>query len=251
LNRWSYTQSNPVNHIDPSGHCFNQTDGTWHWFEQPWFGNCQSGTGTPNNPSTSTSAVTLTPCPPITTPQSPNRLSVNNILLARRNERDKDGLTTYWRGLTDNERSILTEGNWQEGSYNDFITRGGVSEPYHHASTTANGQGVIGATIFLYRAVSNGELTDIMNNQLFRPNPNGRSQDVKWFWETLDGAKGFKDYYELDTIVKVAAPDEVEQFASSSQANLDNFGPAISFIDEGLDNLNQLITLIEEVPPIP
>ena len=37
LNAWNYTSGNPINRVDPSGHCYNP-DGSWNWFESPWFG---------------------------------------------------------------------------------------------------------------------------------------------------------------------------------------------------------------------
>jgi hypothetical protein len=103
------------------------------------------------------------------------------------------------------------------------------------------------SSMFLYRAVSSGELNDIFNSQSFRPNPTVVSMDAKWFWETLDGAKGFQQEYTLDAVVKVTTPDEVMEFASSTSENLDNLGPAVSFIDEGLDAFNELFTEIEIV----
>lgn len=70
MNRWVYVEGNPVNRIDPTGHCFNQSDGTWHLLEWPWFGYCQNNTQTPNIPPTSTPAptftVTCTPTPTVT-----------------------------------------------------------------------------------------------------------------------------------------------------------------------------------------
>ncbi len=65
MNRWNYTDGNPVNRTDPSGHCWN-SDGSWDWFKQPWFGPCPSNTGQTNNPPT-----TQTPLPPTTTPECP------------------------------------------------------------------------------------------------------------------------------------------------------------------------------------
>jgi RHS repeat-associated protein len=71
LNRWNYTQSNPVNRIDPSGHCFNQADGTWHWFEQPWFGNCQNSSTQNGSAQLPTPEPSMPACQtdPVTTPR--------------------------------------------------------------------------------------------------------------------------------------------------------------------------------------
>jgi hypothetical protein len=126
--------------------------------------------------------------------------------------------------------------------------------PPSKSTSPNNGQIAVGTSIVLYRAVSSGELNDILENQLFRPGP-PPAMDAKWFWETLTGAEGWQQQYNLDAIVKVTAPDEVMEFTSSTSENMDNLGPAMSFIDEGLDALNQLLTQIEilgeEIGPIP
>lgn len=61
FNHWNYTDSNPVNRIDPSGHCW-ASDGSWK-FKEPWFGNCAQS-------STSTSTPSPTPSGPTATPSS-------------------------------------------------------------------------------------------------------------------------------------------------------------------------------------
>jgi hypothetical protein len=97
----------------------------------------------------------------------------------------------------------------------------------------------------LYRAVSKSEMDDIITNGSFRPRPDGQSMDAKWFWETLEGAQGWAQKQGLDNIVQATVPRNVLEVASQRWQNLDGLGPAVGFIDEGLDTFNQaLISII-------
>jgi len=70
FNRWNYTSSNPINRVDPSGHCYNP-DGSWNWFQWPLFGlgPCSSNTSgatttiTPTLQAIVTATATCTPIP--------------------------------------------------------------------------------------------------------------------------------------------------------------------------------------------
>jgi hypothetical protein len=95
--------------------------------------------------------------------------------------------------------------------------------------------------VSLYRAVSKGELDDIMDTNIFRPKPDGKSMDTKWFWETVEGAKGWVQRQELDNIIEVKVPKNILELASERWSNLDRLGPAVGFIDEGLDAFNNSI----------
>jgi hypothetical protein len=53
FNAWNYTSSNPINYLDPSGHCYGGS--FWDLFKQPYFKSC------PPNTSSNTVPVTLTP----------------------------------------------------------------------------------------------------------------------------------------------------------------------------------------------
>jgi GH24 family phage-related lysozyme (muramidase) len=57
-NLWNYTDSNPINRVDPSGHCFGGT--FWDLFRPPYLDLCSSSGGTSNISPTST------PLPPLT-----------------------------------------------------------------------------------------------------------------------------------------------------------------------------------------
>jgi RHS repeat-associated protein len=108
---------------------------------------------------------------------------------------------------------------------------------------TGCGNGVI----HLYRSVSEAELNDIMDNHIFQPAPAGNSMDAKWFWQTLEGAKGWaKTLPDMNNVMDVTLPKDILDFSSSSSENLDNLGPAVSFLDEGLDMLNRLIISITQ-----
>ena len=88
-------------------------------------------------------------------------------------------------------------------------------------------------------------MDDIITNGSFRPRPDGQSMDAKWFWETLGGAQGWAQKQGLDNIVQATVPRNVLEVASQRWQNLDGLGPAVGFIDEGLDTFNQaLISII-------
>ena len=75
-----------------------------------------------------------------------------------------------------------------------------------------------------YRAVSKAEADDIAKHG-FRPNPNGRSMQDKWFSESQGSAEKFKQLYpDLDEIVKAKVPKDVYN-RSYKHPNIDNTGP--------------------------
>lgn len=102
-------------------------------------------------------------------------------------------------------------------------------------------------TIDLFRAVSRNELNDIFGNKVFRPKPGGGSFDAKLFWLNIDSARGFAEYYNLSDIVKVTVSRDVFEHASQTWSNLDQLGPAAGWIDEGLDYFNDAIVSIAHV----
>ncbi len=76
-----------------------------------------------------------------------------NDLYRNRKHKDGKGGATTWHGLTDEERSILSEGNWDEGGFND---NGGVSkadllhDPLTYLETAVVGSGFIQAGLSLW-----------------------------------------------------------------------------------------------------
>jgi len=77
LNRWNYTSANPINRVDPSGHCFGGS--WWDIFNTPpYLGWCSSSTMPSNIPATSTvtPSATFTPtCTPTFMPTLPPTLT--------------------------------------------------------------------------------------------------------------------------------------------------------------------------------
>jgi len=78
-----------------------------------------------------------------------------------------------------------------------------------------------------YRAVSKAELDDIAENG-FRPHPEGRSMQDKWFSESRAGAEAFqKTYPELEHVVAAKVPKSVYD-ASHKHSNIDQTGPGFA-----------------------
>lgn len=74
-NFWNYTDSNPINRVDPIGHCFtssNPLKNDWsRFFEKPIGQRCASSSGQPSNQSTPTPTSSPTPkatCTPTVIP---------------------------------------------------------------------------------------------------------------------------------------------------------------------------------------
>ena len=87
-----------------------------------------------------------------------------------------------------------------------------------------------------YRAVSKAEAEDIAKHG-FRPNPNGRSMQDKWFSETREGAEKFKqNYSDLDEVVKARVPKDVYD-QSYKHPNIDNTGPGFCVACDDLSRL--------------
>jgi RHS repeat-associated protein len=89
-NRYSYALNNPIRYSDPSGHSVDCAIGEQY---------CEAGK--------------------INTTKRANEVALN-----LRNKKDKG----EWQDLSDDEKSILSEGNWDKGAYNDFASYGGVTD---------------------------------------------------------------------------------------------------------------------------
>jgi len=74
--------------------------------------------------------------------------------------------------------------------------------------------------------------------------PGIRSRDALWCAQKRAHPTRFKD---LDNIVQVEVPEEILDLASQRWSNLDGQGPAVGFIDEGLEAFNEAIISITEL----
>ncbi len=107
------------------------------------------------------------------------------------------------------------------------------------AATVTEGAGGLGKAAKVgdivdgYRAVSKAEANDIANHG-YRPDPNGRSMQDKWFFETQEGAEKFRQRYpDLDDVVKAKVPKDV-YYRSYQHSNIDDIGPGFCVACEDL-----------------
>ncbi len=78
-----------------------------------------------------------------------------------------------------------------------------------------------------YRAVSGAEAKDIAEHG-FRPHPEGRSMENKWFSETAEGAEQFKEKMsDLDQVIEADVPKSVYD-QSFKESNIDGTGPGFA-----------------------
>ena|GEM_PF-1228242 len=85
-----------------------------------------------------------------------------------------------------------------------------------------------------YRAVSDGELADIKETGGFRPEPNGKSMEDKWFSESREGAEKFTEKYDdLNHVVEADVPKDVYD-NSFKHPNIDGTGPGFAVPKEDL-----------------
>lgn len=189
----------------------------------------------------------------------------------------KTGTTTFWDGLHKAEQNALSSNDWNSANWEDAIGGPGVTpaDPLYDPAVWITGLfgagriSVVGISylmnsagsanaicvadrrcnqnISLYRAVSKAELDDIMDKHIFRPKPGSGSMDAKWFWEQASSAKGFSRIFpSLNNYVKITIPKNIIELGYRVH-NLDNLGPAVSFIDDSLDALNNAIISIEQI----
>jgi hypothetical protein len=87
-----------------------------------------------------------------------------------------------------------------------------------------------------YRAVSDAELDDIAEHG-FRPHPEGKSMQDKWFSETREGAEKFtKTFPNQKNIVEAEVPKSVYD-KSYKHPNIDNTGPGFAVPAEELSKV--------------
>jgi RHS repeat-associated protein len=78
-----------------------------------------------------------------------------------------------------------------------------------------------------YRAVSDEEFDDIAKHG-FRPRPDGKSMDDKWFSESREGAEKFRDMYpDLKHVKEADVPESVYE-QSFKHPNIDGTGPGFA-----------------------
>jgi RHS repeat-associated protein len=91
-----------------------------------------------------------------------------------------------------------------------------------------------------YRAVSDAELDDIVEHG-FRPHPEGKSMEAKWFSETQEGAEEYtKIFTNQKNIVEAEVPQSVYD-KSFKHPNIDNTGPGFAVPAEELPNVKPII----------
>lgn len=87
-----------------------------------------------------------------------------------------------------------------------------------------------------YRAVSDAELDDITKHG-FRPHPEGKSMQDKWFSETKEGARKFSQTFpNQKNIVEADVPKSVYD-KSYKHPNIDNTGPGFAVPAEELSKV--------------
>jgi hypothetical protein len=102
------------------------------------------------------------------------------------------------------------------------------------------------SVIDLYRAVSIEELKDIKTCGQFRPHPDGRSMEAKWFLQSFEDAKKWGKVWYFGTenmdafyIVKASIPSNVAKTMFHAK-NIDYIGDGVSIYEEFLDQLKPL-----------
>jgi len=91
-------------------------------------------------------------------------------------------------------------------------------------------------TVKGYRAVSKAEAHDIEENG-FRPDPNGQSMEDTWFSESREGAEKFQQGYpDLDVVVETNVPSKVYD-RNYQHPNIDDTGPGFCVSCDDLDKL--------------
>lgn len=231
FNRYSYVENSPINFNDPSGHCKNGR-GTGP-------GTCQVlGGGSFADGSL-----------------IPTGDAVHQVLTSGEKEALVAG-AGFVPGLGDiidvyDVGNALLHGEWGQAGFIAFLSLApGSNRLLREGGELAEGvlrRANADDAITLFRAVSPGELDDIMQTGIFRPDPGLQSMDAKWFSETLDGARQWGNkYFDEFEIVSVTIPQSVADLMHYVE-NLDGFANARAAIDETLDLFNATMSDIRVI----
>jgi RHS repeat-associated protein len=127
--------------------------------------------------------------------------------------------------------------SWLEREANDFLKFVGLAVLVQSGARAVNAieRAVLGPKVG-YRAVSDAELKDIKTHG-FRPHPEGRSMEDKWFSETRQGAEKYMEIFPTQKhIVEAEVPKSVYN-KSFKHPNIDNTGPGFAVPKKELDKL--------------
>lgn len=230
--RYQYARSNPVNFNDPTGYDVDCTSGESGCRRRVWVEQAES------------------------------------LLTKLANKKEP----VTWDNLSKKEQNTLRNVGWDPADYDHsdyvipsgkdiagtsqdpvvwlvaLISAGKLTPPtIAFAKELINSWGVVN----LYRAVGAGELADVIQNRVIRPDPNGMSMDGKWFTNSAELAAQWGQRFsnwtgKAFTVIEVGVPQSVVkqmQYAPS----LDGIGPAWYAEGPVLDTLNQFLRYINVV----
>jgi hypothetical protein len=144
----------------------------------------------------------------------------NDLILNKKSQDKKWGITHYWASLRQEEQSILTEGGWDEGGFND---NGGVSkadalhDPLTYIEAAVLGGGFVRAglrwlvatgeiqtgTNTVYQVVQNGRTVYVGITQNFKQRADYWSNARNWNIEPVRGLYENLSRYDARAVEQV------------------------------------------------